>query len=44
MALAERRSFLFKSLSSSEVDEDLKRVFERFKQVCDSSYVDMIQI
>ena len=44
MALAERRSFLFKSLSSSEVDEDLKRVIERFKQVCDSSYVDMIQI
>lgn len=45
MALAERRSSLFKSLSSSsEIDEDLKQVFERFKHVCDNSYMDMIQI
>ena len=44
MALRERLSLLSKSLSSSEIDEDLRQVFERFKYVCDNSYIDMIQI
>lgn len=44
MALGERLSLLSKSLSSSEIDEDLRQVFERFKYVCDNSYIDMIQI
>lgn len=44
MALDDRRSLLFKSLSSSEIDEYLKQVFERFKHVCDKSYEEMIKI
>lgn len=44
MAIAQRCSLLVNPFSSSEFDEDLKPVFERFKRVCDDLYMDMVQI
>lgn len=44
MAMAQRCSLLSNSFSSSEIDEDLKPVFEGFKRVCGDLYMDMAKI
>ena len=44
MAMSARSLVLSSQLSSDSLSEDIRLVLERFKQVCDNSYIDMIQI